>query len=215
MKLYTFFRSSAAYRVRIALNLKGLPCAFVPVHLTRNGGEQRTETYRALNPNALVPALADGDVMLSQSLAIIEYLEETHPQVPLLPATAADRAQVRAIALTIACDIHPLQNLRVLQYLGRELGVTEEQKNTWFRHWVHDGLLAVEHLVLQGNPGKFCHGDTPGLADICLVPQLMNARRVSTDLSGMPTVLRIEANCLALDVFQHAAPAAQPDAQQE
>ena len=213
MKLYTYFRSSAAYRVRIALNLKGVACDFVPVHLTRDGGGQRTDAYRALNPNALVPALADGDALLSQSLAIIEYLEETCPQVPLLPATATDRAHVRAIALTSACDIHPLQNLRVLQYLVKELGLTEEQKNTWFRHWCYNGLLAVERLVLQGSPGQFCHGDTPGLADICLVPQLMNARRVDTDLSGMPNLLRIESNCLALPAFAQAAPAVQPDAE--
>ena len=213
MKLYTFFRSSAAYRVRIALNLKGLTYEQVPVHLTRNGGEQRTDAYRQINPNALVPSLEDGGAFINQSLAIVEYLDEAYPQVPLLPGSAADRAHLRAIALTIACDIHPLQNLRVLTYLSREFQVDEERRNVWFRHWVKNGLEAVEHMVVRGKPGKFAVGDTPTLADIFIVPQLANARRVGTDLSGMPTLLRIDENCQALPAFQQAAPKAQPDAE--
>ena len=213
MKLYTFFRSSAAYRVRIALNLKGLTYEQVPVHLTRNGGEQRTDAYRQINPNALVPSLEDGGAVINQSLAIVEYLDEAYPQVPLLPGSAADRAHLRAIALTIACDIHPLQNLRVLTYLSREFQVDEEKRNVWFRHWVKNGLEAVERMVARGKPGKFAVGDTPTLADIFIVPQLANARRVNTDLSGMPTLLRIDENCQALPAFQQAAPKAQPDAE--
>ena len=213
MKLYTFFRSSAAYRVRIALHLKGLAFDQVPVHLQRNGGEQRTDAYRAINPNALVPSLDDNGAVINQSLAIIEYLEEAYPQVPLLPGSAADRAHLRAIALTIACDIHPLQNLRVLTYLTRELHVDDEARNTWFRHWVKSGLEAVERMVVRGKPGKFAVGDTPTLADVFIVPQLANARRVNADLSGMPTLLRIDENCQALPAFQQAAPGAQPDAE--
>ena len=213
MKLYTYYRSSAAYRVRIALNLKGLTVDQIPVHLSRNGGEQRTDAYREINPNALVPSLEDNGAVINQSLAIIEYLDEAYPQVPLLPGSAADRAHLRAIALTIACDIHPLQNLRVLTYLARELHADEEARNTWFRHWVKNGLEAVERMVVRGKPGKFTVADTPTLADIFIVPQLANARRVNADLSGMPTLLRIEANCQALPAFQRAAPSAQPDAE--
>ena len=213
MKLYTFFRSSAAYRVRIALNLKGLTVEQIPVHLTRNGGEQRTDAYRQINPNALVPSLEDGGAVINQSLAIVEYLDEAYPEVPLLPGSAADRAHLREIALTIACDIHPLQNLRVLTYLSREFHVDEEQRNVWFRHWVKNGLEAVERMVVRGKPGKFAVGDAPTLADIFIVPQLANARRVNTDLSGMPTLLRIDENCQALPAFQQAAPKAQPDAE--
>ena len=146
-------------------------------------------------------------------MAIIEYLEEAYPQVPLLPGSAADRAHLRAIALTIACDIHPLQNLRVLTYLTRELHVDDEARNTWFRHWVKSGLEAVERMVVRGKPGKFAVGDTPTLADVFIVPQLANARRVNADLSGMPTLLRIDENCQALPAFQQAAPGAQPDAE--
>ena len=213
MKLYTYYRSSAAYRVRIALNLKGLTVDQIPVHLSRNGGEQRSEAYREINPNALVPSLEDNGAVINQSLAIIEYLDEAYPQVPLLPGSAADRAHLRAIALTIACDIHPLQNLRVLTYLARELHADEQARSTWFRHWVKNGLEAVERMVMRGKPGKFAVADTPTLADIFIVPQLANARRVNTDLSGMPTLLRIEENCLALPAFQQAAPGAQPDAE--
>ncbi len=213
MKLYTYFRSSAAYRVRIALNLKGLTPEMVPVHLVRNGGEQLSPAYLDLNPNALLPTLIDGDACLTQSLAIIEYLEEVYPEVPVLPQDPVARAQVRAVALTIACDIHPLQNLRVLKYLTKELHVTDEQKNAWYLHWVSTGLASVESMVSQLSAGPFCFGDTPGLADICLLPQLFNARRVNADLSALPNLLRIEDNCQKLSAFQQAAPAMQPDAE--
>lgn len=214
MKLYTYFRSSAAYRVRIALHLKGLEYEAVPVHLTRDGGEQRRPEYLALNPAGLVPALEDAGRVLTQSLAIIEYLDETHPQAPLLPAQALDRARVREIAQMIGCDIHPINNLRVLQYLGREFAATEAQRNAWYRHWVELGLATVEaRLAGDGRSGAFCHGDRPGLADCCLVPQVFNARRFDCDLSAMPTVCAIAARCEELEAFRRAAPAAQPDAE--
>ena len=214
MKLHTYFRSSAAYRVRIALHLKGLDYEAVPVHLVRGGGEHRQPAYLGLNPAGLVPALEDAGQVLTQSLAIVEYLEETHPQPALLPAAALDRARVRAIAQAIACDIHPVNNLRVLQYLTRELGVSEEQKNAWYRHWIGVGLQAVEAMLAgDARTGAFCHGDTPGLADCCLVPQVFNARRFGCELSAMPTVLRIADHCAGLEAFRRAAPEAQPDAE--
>lgn len=214
MRLFTYFRSSAAFRVRIALNLKGLAWDAVPVHLARDGGEQHRPEYRALNPAGLVPALDDDGLLLTQSLAIIEYLEETRPVPPLLPADPAGRARVRAIAQAIACDIHPINNLRVLQYLTRELGASEAQKNAWYRHWVELGLATVESQ-LAGHPatGSFCHGETPTLADCCLVPQVFNARRFDCDLSAMPVVRRIVAHCETLPAFQAAAPQAQADAE--
>ena len=214
MKLYTYFRSSAAYRVRIALNLKGLAWESVPVHLLRAGGEQRLPAYRALNPAGLVPTLDDGGQLLTQSLAIIEYLDEIQPEPALLPGSAAERARVRAIAQAIACDIHPLNNLRVLQYLQRELGASEAQKAVWYRHWIETGLGAVEALLASdGRTGRFCHGDTPTLADCCLVPQVFNALRFGCGLEAMPTIRRIVEACEALDAFRLAAPAAQPDAE--
>ena len=211
MKLYNYFRSSAAYRVRIALNLKGLAFEYIPVHLTK--GEQRSERYLTLNAQALVPTLVDDAVTLPQSLAIIEYLDERFPQPPLLPATPVQRARVRAIALAIACDIHPLNNLRVLQYLTRTLAVSEDAKNAWYRHWIDTGLGALEaQLASDAATGAYCHGDTPTLADICLVPQLANARRFGIALDAYPTLLRIDANCQKLAAFAAAAPEAQPDA---
>ncbi|WP_332675415.1 maleylacetoacetate isomerase [Aromatoleum sp.] len=214
MKLYTYFRSSAAYRVRIALNLKQLAYDAVPVHLVRGGGEQRQPEYLALNPAGLVPTLVDGPDTLSQSLAIIEYLDEMHPEPSLLPGSAADRARIRAIAQAIACDIHPINNLRVLQYLTREFGVSDAQKNAWYRHWTEAGLAAVE-AMLAGDPrtAAFCHGDTPTLADCCLVPQVFNARRFGCDLTAMPTSLGIAERCAGLDAFRRAAPEQQPDAE--
>jgi len=213
MKLYDYFRSSAAYRVRIALNLKGVAPERASVHLRR--GAQRAEDYLAMNPQGLVPALVtdSGDV-LTQSLAIIEWLEESYPQPPLLPRDAPGRARVRALSLAIACDIHPLNNLRVLNYLTGTLGATDAQKDGWYRYWCDVGLEALEtQLAREASTGKFCHGDTPTMADICLVPQLANARRVDLDLSPYPTLLSIETACTALPAFAAAAPHRQPDAE--
>ena len=214
MKLYDYFRSSAAYRVRIALNLKGIePDERTFVHLRM--GNQRAQDYLALNPQGLVPALAldDGHV-LTQSLAIVEYLDETHPAPPLLPVAPAARARVRSIALAIACEIHPLNNLRVLNYLIGTLGVSREQKDGWYKYWVDVGFEALERkLAHESDTGRFSHGDAPTLADICLVPQLANARRFNIDLSPYPTLTRIEAACLALPAFAAATPERQPDAE--
>ena len=207
MKLYDYFRSSAAYRVRIALNLKGLVAERAFVHL-RNG-VQRSAEYLARNPQGLVPALAlDDGQLLTQSLAIIEYLDETHPQPPLLPPRAADRARVRAIALAIVADIHPIDNLRVLQYLQATFNVDDAARDAWYAHWVQVGLAALEtQLARDPRTGSFCH------ADCCVVPQLANARRVALDPAQFPTLARIEASCLALGAFADAAPARQPDAE--
>jgi maleylacetoacetate isomerase len=214
VKLYDYFRSSAAYRVRIALNIKGVvPDERTFVHLRM--GNHRAQDYLALNPQGLVPALAldDGEV-LTQSLAIIEYLDETHPKPPLLPATPPARARVRGIALAIACEIHPLDNLRVLNYLIGTLGVAREQKDGWYKYWVDVGFEALEkRLSQEPETGVFCHGNAPTLADVCLVPQIANARRFSIDLSPYPTLTRIEAACLALPAFASAAPERQPDAE--
>lgn len=213
LTLYGYWRSSAAYRVRIALNLKGLDYVTRPVHLLRDGGEQHGADYRRLNPQELVPCLLDGERVVSQSLAIMEYLDETWPQPPLLPADAAGRARVRALALAVACDIHPLGNLRVLQYLQGTLGAGDEAKQAWSRHWISSGFDALE-AMLAGNTatGRYCHGDTPGLADACLVPQAYNALRWKLSLERWPTIARIHAACLALDAFQRAAPEVQADA---
>ncbi len=214
MKLYTYFRSSAAYRVRIALNLKGLAAEMMPIHLVKNGGMQLQADYRAINPEGLVPALVDDGHVLSQSLAIIEYLDETHPAPALMPANALDRAWVRSLALAIACEIHPLNNLRVLRYLTGELKVAEEDKNTWYRHWCIEGLSAIEKILASdARVGQFCYGDTPSLADCCLIPQMYNAQRFKVDFSSMPTLLRIQGNCLALEAFAKAAPELQADAE--
>jgi maleylpyruvate isomerase len=212
LKLYGYFRSSAAYRVRIALGMKGLPYDYVAVHLRK--GEQSAEPYRALNPSELVPALVDDRGTITQSLAIIEYLDERYREPPLLPAGSVERARVRAIALAIACDIHPLDNLRVLRYLVRTLGATDEAKDAWYRHWIDVGLSALEaQLSRERATGEFCHGDAPTLADCCLVPQLANARRASIPLDAYPTLARIEARCNALPAFAGAAPDKQPDAE--
>jgi maleylpyruvate isomerase len=213
MKLYTYFRSSAAYRVRIALGLKGLPYDAVPVHLLKNGGEQLAEAYRGINPAALVPALQDGDAAITQSMAIIEYLDEVHPQPPLLPSDAAGRARVRALAQTIACDTHPLSNLRVLKYLTGTLGVSEQAKMEWMHHWMKLGLASFEALLADGKAGRYCHGDTPTLADCCLLPQVFNAQRFGLDLAPYPAIARIAGNCDALEAFQAAHPSRQPDAE--
>lgn len=213
MKLHTFFRSSASYRVRIALNLKGLQADHAHVHLSKNGGEQFGPAFDALNPQHLLPVLEDDGLVLPQSLAIIEYLDETHPATPLLPADARGRARVRGLSQAIACDLHPLNNLRVLKYLSGELGLSDEQKNAWYRHWVAVGLGALERqLTHSPDTGLFCHGDTPTMADCCLVPQLYNARRFDCDLSPYPTILAIGARCEALEAFANARPEAQADA---
>jgi maleylpyruvate isomerase len=213
-KLYGYFRSSAAYRARIALNLKGLEYENAFVHLTKNGGEQFAPEYRSLNPQSLVPVLQDGDFSLTQSLAIIEYLDEAYPEPPFLPRSIAARARVRSLALMVACEIHPMNNLRVLRYLVNDLKLSEEQKSQWYRHWVITGLESVEsRLANDKATGEFCHGDAPGLADICLVPQLANARRFSIELDTFPTLVRIEQNCMTLKAFTDAAPSAQPDAE--
>lgn len=213
MRLHGYWRSTAAWRVRIALNLKGLEWESVPVHLVRDGGEQHKPEFLRLNPQGLVPALETGGDVLTQSLAIIEHLEETCPEPALLPADPSGRARVRSLALLVACDIHPLNNLRVLQFLRDGLGLDEAQRERWYRHWVGEGLAALEQR-LAGEPGtgRFCHGDAPGLADCCLVPQLYNARRYACPLDDFPTLLRIEAACAELEAFRGAAPEAQPDA---
>ncbi len=214
MKLYSYFRSSAAYRVRIALNLKGLAFDYLPVHLSRGGGEQHGAEFRNVNPQALVPVLEEGGRLLSQSLAIMEYLDETRPDPPLLPGTPLERARVRALAQAIACEIHPLNNLRVLTYLTGSARLSDDAKNAWYHHWIAEGFHALE-ARLAGDPatGRFCHGDAPGLADCCLVPQVANARRFKCDLAPYPTLAAIDANCRALDSFQRAAPERQPDAE--
>lgn len=211
MQLYNYFRSSASFRVRIALALKGLDYEYVPVHLVRN--EQLAPPFSDMTPARLVPLLKDGDATLVQSLAIIEYLDETHPEPPLLPADPLARARVRALALDVACEIHPLNNLRVLRYLTRELKVEESAKDAWYRHWVEDGLAAVEgQLTNHAATGRFCHGERPTVADICLVPQVFNAQRMNCRLDHVPTVMRIVEACMALDAFARAQPSACPDA---
>ena len=214
MKLHGFFRSSASYRVRIALNLKGLAYEHAGVDLSKGGGEQFAPAFRKLNPQSLVPVLEDGPLALTQSLAIIEYLDETHPRPPLLPAAPSGRPRGRAPALAIACDVHPLNNLRVLNYVSGPMGAGEDGKLKWYHHWIAEGLRPLE-AMLVGDPatGKFCHSDTPGLADCCLVPQLANARRFKCDVAPYPKLVAIEQNCLALDAFRRAAPGRQPDAE--
>ncbi len=214
MKLYNYFRSSASFRVRIALNFKGLAYEQVPVHLTRGGGEQLAPAFRALNADQLVPVLDDDGRLLTQSLAIIEYLEETHPQPPLLPADPVARAFARSIALSIACEIHPLNNLRVLRYLVRDLKVSEAQKEAWYRHWVEQGLGALEaRLVAEARSGRYVLGDTVTLADVLLVPQIFNAQRYDCRLDHVPVVMGIFERCMQLPAFIDAQPSRQPDAE--
>ena len=210
MKLYTYFRSSASFRVRIALNLKGLDYGTAFVHLPR--GEHRAPAYSSLNPQALVPTLEDAGTLLTQSLAIIEYLEETRPQPPLLPKDPSGRARVRSLSMLIACEIHPVNNLRVLQHLKRALGQNEDQINNWYRHWIADGLAKLEAELTVGK-GKFCHGDTPTMADCCLVPQIFNAKRYQSDLAPYPNTMRVFETCMQLEAFDRAQPSKQPDAE--
>ncbi len=212
MKLYDYFRSSAAFRVRIVLNLKGLSAERAFIHLRRN--DQSAPAYLTLNPQGLVPALEDDGQVFTQSLAIIEYLDETHPEPPLLPGHPADRARVRALAQIIACDIHPLDNLRVLRYLADPLGHDEATIGRWFNHWIAKGFQALEAFLAEDDQtGAFCHGDAPGLADICLVPQVFNARRYKLDLAPYKTIARVFETCMAKDAFEKARPENQPDAE--
>jgi maleylacetoacetate isomerase len=213
MQLSTYFRSSAAWRVRIALALKGVPAEAEFIHLLKDGGQQKTAAFRRKNPMGVVPVIElDDGVLLTQSLAIIEYLEETHPTPALLPINPIARAKVRAFALAIACDIHPLNNLRVLQYLQNAMAQSDDSRNKWYHHWIAEGLTALEALLKGTGSGPFCFGSAPGLADICLVPQMANARRYKCPLEAYPTLLRAEAAALALPAFSATAPEEQPDA---
>lgn len=203
MKLYSYFRSSASYRVRVALALKGLPYEYAPVHLLKGGGQQLSPVYRELNSDGLVPTLEDGPQVLTQSLAIIEYLNERHPEPPLLPAAPADRAYVRSVALQVASEIHPVNNLRVLQYLKRRFGISEEQKSEWYQHWIDVGFSSLEsRLKSEPRVGDYVFGSTPTIADLCLVPQVWNARRFEIPLNRYPIISRLTANAMKLDAFR-------------
>ena len=211
MKLYSYFRSSAAYRVRIALNLKSIPYEMTAIHLTKDGGHNRRPEFRAINPQMRVPALEiDGGVTLVQSLAIIEYLDETHPKPPLLPADPIGRAHVRAIAQMIACDIHPLNNVGPLRYLKHKLGHEQAAIDAWYHHWVIDGFEAVEAVI---KPGPYVYGAEVTLADLCLVPQVFNARRLKVPLDRFPKIVAADAACKKLAAFDKARPENQPDAE--
>ncbi len=211
MKLHSYFRSSASFRVRIALELKGLSYDYVAVHIAR--GDHKKEPYAALSADTLVPLLEVDGERLSQSMAIIEYLDEKHPEPALLPPDALGRARVRALAQSIACEIHPLNNLRVLKYLVREMKVEEEAKNTWYRHWCREGLEAFERQLARLPASTYCYGSTPTLADCCLVPQIFNAERFNVNVDGLPRTLAAHAACMALPAFQKAQPSACPDSQ--
>lgn len=211
MKLYNYFRSSASFRVRIALNLKGLDYDYIPVHIAR--GDHKTGPFSAISADMLVPLLEDEGERLSQSMAIIEYLDEIHPEPALLPHDPVGRAHVRALAQSVACEIHPLNNLRVLKYLVRELKLGDEAKNTWYRHWVREGMLAFERQLAQRPASLYCWGDTPTLADCCLVPQVFNGQRFNCDFSGLPRTMAAFEACMQLDAFQRAQPSRCPDAE--
>ena len=211
MQLYNYFRSSASYRVRIALALKGLGCELVPIHLLKH--EQTSAGFAAIAPAKLVPLLKVEDELLTQSLAIIEYLDEAHPEPSLLPGNALDRARIRSLAQDIACEIHPLDNLRVLRYLVHEMKVSDEDKTRWYKHWVETGLAVVEQrLAGDARTGRFCHGDAPTMADCVLVPQVMNAQRFECRLDHVPTVMRVFDACMQLDAFSTTQPSAYPEA---
>lgn len=211
LKLYSYFRSSASYRVRIALALKGLPYSTVAINLLKS--EQKESEYLKLNPQGKVPALVDGNHLLTQSLAIIEYLEEMHPFPPLLPKAAHERARVRALSHAVASDMAPLNNLGPLKFLTEELKLSDDDKNRWYQHWIKEGFTALEKMLSESDyTGTFCHGDEPGMADCCLVPQVFNARRYKTDMAPYPTILKIADACDAHSAFQAAHPSKQPDA---
>lgn len=214
MKFHGYFRSSSSYRCRIAFNLKGLEYDFVPVHLVKDGGHQKTAEFRALNPQGLVPALEVGDEVLTQSPAILEWLDETYPEPKLLPDDLLERARVRAFTQVIACEIHPLQNLRVLQYLKGEYGQEQDGINAWCQRWIGDGLAACEVLLERQNGGRdYCFGDQPGMGDVYLIPQVFSAGRLNVDLTAMPNINRIVENCAKLEAFDAAHPSKQPDAE--
>ena len=213
IKLYSYWRSSAAYRVRIGLNLKDIEHEIIPVNMLKDGGEQLADKYRQINPQALIPALVDGDITLTQSLAILEYLDEKYPQISLIPGNIENRARIRQFAQIIACDIHPLNNLRVLKYLKRELGVEDDARDEWYRHWIKTGFESFESaLVKIDRNGPFCLGANVTLADLCLIPQMYNAHRFEVPLQPYPTLCAIEEACLELDAFQKATPEKQDDA---
>ena len=211
MKLYTYFRSSAAFRVRIALNLKGL--AYEPAFVHLGKGEHRQPAYAAVNPQGLLPALEVDGALLAQSIAIMEYLEEAHPQPPLLPKHPLGRARVRSLSLLVACEIHPLNNPRVLKYVKNTLGHSQEEVDAWYRHWIADGLAKLEAELASIGTGRHCHGDAPSMADCCLVPQIFNAQRFACDLKPYPTVMRVFDACMRLEAFDRAQPSKQPDAE--
>ena len=211
MKLYTYFRSSAAFRVRIALNLKGL--AYEPAFVHLGKGEHRQPAYAAVNPQGLLPALEVDGALLAQSIAIMEYLEEAHPQPPLLPKHPLGRARVRSLSLLVACEIHPLNNPRVLKYVKNTLGHSQEEVDAWYRHWIADGLAKLEAELARIGTGRHCHGDAPSMADCCLVPQIFNAQRFACDLKPYPTVMRVFDACMRLEAFDRAQPSKQPDAE--
>ena len=213
MKLYSYWRSSAAYRVRIALNLKGLDYEVIPIHLLKDGGEQFQAGYRSINPQGILPTLVDGDVRLGQSLAIIDYLEARFPEPPLYPQEITDRALVQQVALAVACDIHPLNNLRVLKYLKHGLQQDDEAKDTWYHHWINTGFTAIEELLGgRDRQGPFCLDGQVTVADICLVPQIYNARRFKVPMEDFPALAGIEQACQELEAFRRAAPENQVDA---
>ncbi len=214
LRLYSYWRSSAAYRVRIALGLKDLDYELAPIHLVRDGGEHKTPDFREMSPQGLVPVLDHDGVTISQSLAILEYLEEVFPDKPLLPSTTVDRARVRSLAQIVACEIHPLNNLRVMNYLKDTMSISEQQFSDWYRHWIVEGFDAFEQrLESEHETGRYCHGDSPGLADAFLVPQVYNARRFEIELDAYPRIEAIDAECAALAAFRDAAPEQQSDAE--
>ncbi len=213
IKLYSYWRSSAAYRVRIALNLKQLEYDIIPVSLVRDGGEHHKDDYAALNPQQLVPTMVDGGRVIRQSMAMIEYLDDVYPEFPLIPSDPRSSAWVRSISLAVACDIHPLNNLRVLKFLKQQMSLDQASVDQWYEHWISEGLKSME-LMIAENPsvGDFCAGDLPTMADCLLVPQLYNARRFDIDLTAYPHLTAIDDHCMSLEPFRNAAPEQQPDA---